>query len=178
MTKTLTTKLQRAQPRMMQLIVGAPRRRTSTSAYSRDYHDTTIDTTTEPWPESIKRATGIAERQPRTPNIECWTTTYWRRKWRWATRVATQDCTRWSRRAIHWEPQHTERRQTTRRQARPYKRWDDDINTFIRSLPQSTTTSHWMQLARDATTLAGARGPLRRTKQLEMMSQTKEKEEK
>ena len=48
MTKTLTAKLQRAQRRMMRLIVGTPRKRTITSTYSCDHHDTTNDATLEP----------------------------------------------------------------------------------------------------------------------------------
>ena len=177
MTKAHITKLQRAQRRMMLLIVGTPRRRTTTSAYLHDNHHTTTDTTTEPWPEYIRRATDIAERQLRTLNIECWTTTYWRRKWRWAARVATQDCTRWSRRVIHWEPQHTEKRQTARRQARPHKRWDDDITTFIHNLPQHTTTSQWSQLARDAITWQALEDQFISTKELELASRSSQEAE-
>ena len=137
---------------MLRLIVGTPRRRTTTSTLSSNYHDTTSDTTAEPWPTYIKRATQIAERQLHNLDIECWTTTYWRRKWRWAAQIATQDTTRWSRRAIHWEPQYIDQRPTTRRQARPCTRWDDTINAFLRSLPGFTTTPQWIQLATDTNT--------------------------
>ena len=151
-TKTTTTKLQRTQRRMLRLIVGTPRRRYTTSTHSCDHHDTINDPTAEPWPTYIKRATRIAERQLHNLNFECWITTYWRRKWKWAARVATQDHSRWSRRSIHWQPQYTDRRYTIRRQARPYTRWDDTINAFLRSLPQFPNSPQWTQLATDATT--------------------------
>ena len=150
-TKTHTTQLQSTQRRMMRLIVGTPRRHTTSSAHLHNHHDAINDTTAEPWPAYIQRATHIAERQLHNLKVESWTTTYWRRKWRWAARIAAQDHNRWSRRAIHWEPQYTDSRRTARRQARPCTRWDDIINAFLRSLPQFTTEPKWTQLATDAT---------------------------
>ena len=141
-TRLLTTKLQRTQRRMLRLMVGTPRRR-STSIDQ--------DAQLEPWPTYIKRATTIAERQLYNLNIDSWPTTFWRRKWRWAHHIATQHHTRWSRLAICWDPLHTDKRQICRRQGHPYKRWDDDITAYIRNIPE-LANDHWMQLAQDPLT--------------------------
>ena len=61
-TRTYTGKLQRTQGRLLRLIVGTPRRHT-TSAPSCNHHDATNDATAEPWPPYLQRATHIAERQ-------------------------------------------------------------------------------------------------------------------
>ena len=145
-TKLLTTKLQRAQRRMLRLIVGTPRRRIDASTDATNEQTTT----TEPWPTYIKRATAIAERQLHNLNIESWPTTFWRRKWQWAHHIATQHHTRWGYQAICWKPQHTDKRQTRRRQGHPYKRWDDDITNFIHNIPEFAN-DYWLQLAQDPT---------------------------
>ena len=42
----------------------------------------------EPWPKFIKRATRIAEETTKQLNMQEWTTTYWKKKWKWANRIS------------------------------------------------------------------------------------------
>ena len=111
-TKTLATKLLRAQRRMLRLIIGTTRRRTSTTnndaarttTIDHDHKDDPLNapqsTALEPWPKYIKRATRIAEQRLAALDIETWTTTLLRRKWRWASRVAAYPHHRCTRLAI------------------------------------------------------------------------------
>ena len=152
LTKDMETTLQRAQRRMLRLIINTPRRRTHKSQRNGDDESqSTNDATSnppdtnlehlitltneellEPWPEFIKRATRAVETQLAKLHIEEWTTYYLRKKWRWASRTAQQPTNRWSRLAAQWDPQLINPRRAHRPQARPCKRWDDDINTFLR----------------------------------------------
>ena len=112
----------------------------------------------EPWADFVKRATRIAEVAIEKVEIEEWTTTFFRKQWRWAARVARQDHDRWSRLAAEWDPGIDDKRHGFRRQARPRKRWDDDINAFLRTAPQNdtatdeqhnTTKPSWINLAKE-----------------------------
>ena len=142
-TKELDTKLQRAQRRMLRLILGAPRR---IIHHDHDVQDST--TTMEPWPESIIRSTHRVEAALHDLNIESWPTTYLRRKWRWAARIAQQDYMRWSRLVTTWRPELHHKLRTSRRVGHPHKRWDDDIESFLLSkLPHDAATTDWIHHA-------------------------------
>ena len=116
---------------MLRLIINTPRRRTTTSATTTTNHDDAPQV--EPWQEYIKRATTIAERTLSNQHVETWDVTYLRRKWRWASRLATQHHDRWSRLAYTWQPHLDLQRPAYRRHGRPNKRWDDDIHDFIQT---------------------------------------------
>lgn len=124
-TKDLTTKLLRTQRRMLRLIINTPRRRaTATTSTSTITHDES--THVEPW---------LIDRH----HIETWDVTYWRRKWRWASRLAEQHHNRWSRLAFTWQPPIHHRCPVYRRHGRPHKRWNDDIYNFIQTTPHQST---------------------------------------
>ena len=147
-TKALSTKLQRTQRRMLRMIVGTTRRRTYDSTTSPD--GATNTTSLEDWADYIKRATIIVESQIRNANIDTWPTTCLRRKWKWAAHIASQQRNRWSRLAVQWQPKLDHRRHNTRRQARPHKRWDDDLTNFIPTIQHDAgnqPTQHWLHLA-------------------------------
>ena len=142
-TKTLTTKLQTTQRRMLRLMVKTTRRRHDSQ------HDDT--TTLEEWPEYIKRATTTAENLLARLQIPSWLTIYFQRKWRWAARVAAQPPTRWTRLSALWQPQLHDRRITSRRQARPHMRWADDLHAFLLTIEShptsSVSTPRWLEAA-------------------------------
>lgn len=107
----------------------------------------------ESWPDFIKRSTQTAERLAQKFNVECWLTHYFRCKWRWAMRIANQDVERWSSMASRWDPQIHDERPCQRNQARPRKRWEDDINTLLKLIakePENDDLSKdasWQQCA-------------------------------
>ena len=158
LTKDLLLTLRRAQRRMLRLIVNTPRRRESTQQKSAadddaqsnpartdaDTSDITIDagrefelddveddTGLEPWEEFIRRATHAATDLAARFHVDEWTTVYYRRKWRWAQRVATHSHLRWTRLAAAWEPEVHDNRTAQRRHGGQRKRWCDDISQFI-----------------------------------------------
>ena len=147
-TKALTTKLRTTQRRMLRLIIKTNRR------HNIPQQDGT--TPMEPWPEYIKRATTAAEQHLHRLHIESWPTTYLKRKWRWAARVAAQPLTRWTRLSVTWQPQLDHKKITARRQARPRRRWEDDMNSFLETLTHNVeNTTHppsWLNSASDQTT--------------------------
>ena len=160
-TTDLTTKILRTQRRMLRLIIGTPRRRTATLPRTTDTsssqdHDRAPqhndDDDLEPWPQYIKRATATAEKIANNLRIPAWDTTFWRRKWRWATRIANQPRNRWTYLSTTWQPELDPHQPSHRRQARPKKRWDDDIRSFVQNKSTPPNTSNWMDLARDSTT--------------------------
>ena len=142
-----TTKLQTTERRMLRLLVKCRR-------HTIPQPDGT--TQLESWPDYVKRATRTAEHHLDRLNIESWTTTYFKRKWRWASRVATQPLSRWTRRALTWQPELHDKRTRSRPQARPHKRWDDEFNSFLQTIytdtAGDTTPPPWQELASDATT--------------------------
>ena len=168
LTKQLVTKLQSAQRRMLRLIIGTPRRRQNNDNTTRisnnhgtadntDTHSTddvastsshidlepfiqlTDDELLEPWPDFMRRATNIAEDAIHKLGVEEWPIIYWKRKRRWTKRISQQDSNRWSQLVTRWEPEVNNPRKAARKQARPCKRWDDDINDFSHQHPTTTT---------------------------------------
>ena len=85
----------------------------------------------EPWQDFIQRATRTAEEAKDKFGLADWVELYWRRKWRWSKRVASQSKNRWSYIITTWDPAADNQRRTGRKQARPKKRWDDDIQEFL-----------------------------------------------
>ena len=110
----------------------------------------------EPWPEFIKRATRIAEDHLTNANLQEWTTLFLRKQWRWAQRIANQSQDRWSRLVTQWQPELDTKRHAQRQQARPRKRWDDDINNYLQARHSNTNNrepppEHWLESASKTT---------------------------
>ena len=53
-------------------------------------------------------------------------------KWKLALRIATSPSERWSKKAAEWNPDLSSRYRTKRAIGRPRKRWEDDINDFLK----------------------------------------------
>lgn len=100
----------------------------------------TADEDLEPWPDFIKRATRVAEESIQKLGIEEWTVALYKRKWRWANRIASHSSDRWTRLAAEWQPELHDGRPTIRKQARPRRRWEDDITLFLKTASQHEQT--------------------------------------
>ena len=53
-------------------------------------------------------------------------------KWKLALRIATSPSERWLKKAAEWNPELSSRYRTNRAIGRPKKRWEDDINDFLK----------------------------------------------
>ena len=96
--------------------------------------DEAIDTTEqeEDWIEYIKRSTKEAEEYMKKMKIPCWIETHKRLKWRMASRIASLPEERWTRKVFDWHPGLDNKIKTRRLVGRPKRRWEDDINEFIK----------------------------------------------
>ena len=64
--------------------------------------------------------------------IPCWIETHRRLKWRMASRIASLPKERWTRNFFEWHPGLDNKINTRRLVGRPKRRWEDDINEFIK----------------------------------------------
>ena len=85
----------------------------------------------EPWPDFIRRCTHEAEALLKKLKIDDWITQHKRQKWHLARDVITRDKHKWSYQAINWTPTLQPEHNARRPQARPRKRWADDIWFYI-----------------------------------------------
>ena len=102
----------------------------------------------EDWINYMKRSTVEAMERMKTAKIQCWIKTHRRMKWRLATRIASLPEERWVMKAAGWKP--------TELLGRPKKRWEDEINDFLR--PERTedeisnverNNNEWIKTAKD-----------------------------
>ena len=100
------------------------------------------DEALEPWADWMRRCTHEAEKQMTDLGIQDWVSEQRRRKWRWARKVATDDASKWTARALHWDPTLDSRHNARRRTGRPQKRWTDDIIQHIDFYAQQQLASN------------------------------------
>ena len=70
--------------------------------------------------------------------IRCSKLTQRRMKWRLAMRIATSQKERWLINAAEWNPELSSKYRTNRSIDRPRKRWEDDINEFLKQIEDET----------------------------------------
>ena len=79
-------------------------------------------------------------------------------KWKLALRIETSPSDRWLRNAAEWNPELSSRYRTNRAIGRPRKRWEDDINEFLKQEFEETdnpiensnqTNKTWINIAKD-----------------------------
>ena len=79
-------------------------------------------------------------------------------KWKLALRIATSPSDRWLRKAAEWNPELSSRYRTNRAIGRPRKRWEDDVNEFLKQEIEETenpiessnqTNKTWINIAKD-----------------------------
>ena len=100
-----------------------------------DDADEEMDTTVieeEDWIEYIKRSTENAMDKMERAKIRCWNRTHKKMKWKLALRIATSLSERWVKKAAEWNPDLSSRYRSNRAIGRPRKRWEDDINEFLK----------------------------------------------
>ena len=129
--------------------------------------DDEIDTTEieeEEWIEYTRRSTDEAIEKMVNAKIRCWIEAKKRMKWRLALRVASLPSERWIVKVAEWNPELSSRCKTYRAMRRPRRRWEDDINEFIKLEENETENStesdnkSWIKAAKDCgrwTPLAG-----------------------
>ena len=86
----------------------------------------------EDWIEYIKRSTKEAEEHMKKLKIPCWIETHRRLKWRTARRIVSLPKERWTRKIFDWHPGLDDTIKTRRPVGRPKRRWEDDINEFLK----------------------------------------------
>ena len=136
-TWTLRVEQQRrlgvVQRKMIRMIMGAKRRRLDivlpdgacplpSSSTPED-----SDAILEPWPDFLRRAARMAEEQLSRAGLEERSTTWRRRQAKWAADLQGRHAHKWAGIATAWQPPLHARCASGRRQARPKKRWIDDI---------------------------------------------------
>ena len=70
----------------------------------------------------------------------CWDKTHKKMKWRLAMRIATSPSGRWLIEASEWNPEFSSKYRTNRAIGRPRKRWEDDMNEFLKFVEEETET--------------------------------------
>ena len=92
--------------------------------------------------------------------IRCWNKTHRKMKWKLALRIATSPSERWKKKAAVWNPELSSRYRTNRAIGRPRKRWEDDINDFLKQNfeekeneeplgRKSQNNNTWINIAKD-----------------------------
>ena len=81
-------------------------------------------------------------------------------KWKLALRIATSPCERWLKKAAERNPDLSSRYKTHSEIGRPRKRWEDDINDFLKQVLEekeneepiersNQTNNNWINIAKD-----------------------------
>ena len=92
----------------------------------------TVEIEEEDWIDYIRRSTADAIDKMEHARIRCWNKTHRKMKWKLALRIATSPSERWLKKAAAWNPELSSRYRTNRAIGRPKKRWEDDINDFLK----------------------------------------------
>ena len=86
----------------------------------------------EPWPDFLKRTAETIDDQLEKAGLLLWTTRRQRRKWKWAHHLLTDDRNKWSNVATIWQPLLHSSCPRARKQARPKKRWETEVEEFLK----------------------------------------------
>ena len=85
----------------------------------------------------------------RGPQIPCWIETHRRMKWRLAMRIASLPDKPWTKKTAKWNPGLGPKHQTNRPVGSPEKRWEDDINEFLK--PEETDATKGREIKNNGT---------------------------
>ena len=109
----------------------------------------------EDWIECRKKNTKEAEDSMKKMKIPCWIEIHRRLKWRLASRIVSLPEERWTRQIFDWHYGFDNKIKTRRQVGRPKRRWEDDINEFIKPGEVKETAKHnfmnsnsWMMKAK------------------------------
>jgi len=168
LTQDLEKVVSRTQRRMLRMILGSGRRLMATATEGSSQHDADsqcsetllnppdVDTNSEgdhlePWVDWIRRTTHAIEHHTDKLKMESWIKQVRRRKFEFAGRLSHISDNRWSVQATNWDPAiHFDGMtcKAGRRQARPRRRWCDELNEFAQSIDAGC--ENWRDLATDA----------------------------
>ena len=120
----------------------------------------TIEIEEEDWIDYIRRSTADAIDKMEHARIRCWNKTHRKMKWKLALRIATSPSERGLKKAAEWNPELSSRYRTYRTISRPRKRWEDDINDFLKQNldgkeneeppeRKSQNNNNWINIAKD-----------------------------
>ena len=87
--------------------------------------------------------TGVA--RMKAAKIPWWIETHRWMKWRLAMRIASLPDERWAKKAATWNPGLSTMHQTNRLVGRPRKRWEDEINNFLKPVETEETKGNEKQ---------------------------------
>jgi len=99
----------------------------------------------ESWPDFLRRTARLVEDKLASAGEEEWVTAWRRRQWRWAGSLVRNNKHKWTYAALQWNPLLHTKCSVKRRQARPCKRWEDDLVSFFDG-------GDWTQKAQQANT--------------------------
>ena len=97
--------------------------------------------------EDMKRVTATAVERMKEAKILCWIETHRKMKWRVAMRIASLPDERWAKKAEKWNPGFSTKHHTNRPVGRPKKRWEDEINDFLK--PEETEETKGNEIKND-----------------------------
>jgi len=106
------------------------------------------DARLEPWPDFLKRMAQETDEHLERSGIPSWIAKWRTKKWRWAQKLYEEKGQKWCQLATSWKPLLHSEDATTRKKARPKKRWDDDINNAVKAAYPEEKRS-WQELAKD-----------------------------
>ena len=95
----------------------------------------------EDWIEYIKRSNDEAMEKMEMRRFDAGTRHTKRMKWRLTLRIATTPNERWLVKAADWNPELSSKYRTKRAIGRPRRRWEDDINEFLKLGENATENS-------------------------------------
>ena len=131
-----------------------------TFAEDSDEEMDTIEIEEEDWIEYIKRSTVDALDKMERAKIRCWKQDTQKNEMELALRIATSPCERWLKKAAEWNPELSTKNRINRAIGRPRKRWEDDINDFLKQELEekenedpierrNQTNNNWINIAKD-----------------------------
>ena len=92
----------------------------------------------EDWIEYIKRSTKRCHRKDGKCEDSMLEQDSQKMKWKLALRIATSPSERWFKKSAEWNPELSSKYRTNRAIGRPRKRWEDDINEFLKLVEDET----------------------------------------
>ena len=89
----------------------------------------------------MMRSTDEATEKMENAKIRCWIKTHKRLKWRLALRIASLPSEGWIVKVAEWNLELSSRCKTYRANGRPKRRWEYDINEFLKLKDNETENS-------------------------------------
>ena len=143
-------RLRTVQRKMLRMVLNA-RRRTVAPGSSSDQdveeEESEVDEL-ETWQDFLERTAQWTDEQLQKANLCQWTESCRKKKWQWACKMVSEEDSKWSIVSTLWCPFLHSNHRCGRRQARPKKRWDQDIIDYLKEA-RPDDADQWHELAKD-----------------------------